>query len=127
MAIAVVGLVVSGCADKKVDPLAVTNRLDITDITDRAGAGNYTVNSATLTTTALGTELRLGFTILNDNGTKFWPVSVVTFGDGSVVRCEVDDPRRAPSLVRTTTEWDFACDAAEFPASSTARLVVTAE
>ncbi|AND17815.1 hypothetical protein A6122_2703 [Rathayibacter tritici] len=68
------------------------------------------MDAATLTTTGLGTELELAFTILNSNGIEFNPVSTITFSDGSVVTCEADDPRRIPSLVESTDSWDFACD-----------------
>jgi hypothetical protein len=107
----------SGCAEEKPDPLAVTNSLQIMDITDNTGTGYYTVDAATLTTTGLGTELELTFTILNSNGIKFNPVSTITFSDGSVLTCEADALRRIPSLVDSTDSWDFACDGS-FPEDS---------
>ena len=120
------GLVIAlaGCAQEKVDPLEVTNSATITDITDNTQTGFYTVNSAVLSTTSLGTELTLGFSILNSNGIKFSPVSTISFSDGTELTCEADDPRRVPSLVDTTDSWDFACDA-DFPKDSDgAKLVV---
>lgn len=111
----------------EVDPLAVTNSATITDIEDNTGTGYYTVSSAKLTTNGLGTELELGFTILNTNGIKFSPVSVITFADGTVLTCEADDLRRVPSLVKTTDSWDFACDAAEFPANTKGATVVVVD
>ncbi|KQQ18675.1 hypothetical protein ASF48_17285 [Rathayibacter sp. Leaf299] len=122
----VAGLAValSGCAEEKPDPLAVTDSATITDITDNTGTGYYTVDAATLTTTGLGTELELAFTILNSNGIKFNPVSTITFSDGSVVTCEADDLRRIPSLVDSTDSWDFACDGSFPEDSDGARLVV---
>lgn len=104
-----------GCAQQEADPLEVTNTATINDITDNTGTGYYTVDSAVLNATSFGTELTLGFTILNSNGIKFSPVSTITFSDGSELTCKADDPRRVPSLVVTTDSWDFACDAAEFP------------
>ncbi|MCS6586963.1 hypothetical protein NYQ25_18500 [Curtobacterium flaccumfaciens pv. flaccumfaciens] len=121
----VLGVSLSGCAQEKVDPLEVTNSATITDITDNTGTGFYTVDSAVLNTTSLGTELTLGFTILNSNGIKFSPISTITFDDGTELTCEADDLRRVPSLVDTTDSWDFACDAGEFPDdSASAALVV---
>ncbi|PPG49745.1 hypothetical protein C5C24_11980 [Rathayibacter sp. AY2B3] len=114
----------SGCAEEKPDPLAVTNSATITDITDNTGTGYYTVDAATLTTTGLGTELELAFTILNSNGIKFNPVSTIMFSDGSVLTCEADDLRRIPSLVDSTDSWDFACDGSFPEDSAGARLVV---
>lgn len=61
----------SGCADEKPDALAVINSASVTNITDNTGTGYYTVDAATLTTTGLGTELELAFTILSSNGIKF--------------------------------------------------------
>jgi len=104
-----------GCAQQAADPLEVTNTVTINDITDNTGTGYYTVDSAVLNTTSFGTELTLGFTILNSNGIKFSPASTITFSDGSELTCKADDPRRVPSLVATTDSWDFACDATEFP------------
>lgn len=89
--------------------------MSITDITDNTGTGYCTVDDATLTTTALGTELELSFTILNSNGIKFSPVSTITFVDGNTLTCKADDPRRVPSLVESTDSWDFAGDGAGFP------------
>jgi hypothetical protein len=118
-------VVLAGCAEEKVEPLAVTNSVTITDIADNTGTGYYTVDSATLTTNAIGTELELGFTILNSNGIDFSPVSTITFTDGTELRCEADDLRRVPSLVESADSWDFACDAADFPTDSQdASLVV---
>jgi hypothetical protein len=118
----------AGCAEEKVDPLAVTNSATVSDITDNTGTDYYTVDSANLTTTAIGTRLELGFTILNSNGTYFSPVSTITFADGTVLTCEAGDPRRVPSLVASTDTWDFECDAAGFPADSQgASLVVVDE
>lgn len=113
-----------GCADEKPDPLAVINSASITDITDTTGTGYYTVDGATLTTTGLGTQLELAFTILNSNGIKFNPVSTITFPDGSMLTCEADDPRRVPSLVDSTNSWGFACDRSFPEDSAGARLVV---
>ncbi|PZE69310.1 hypothetical protein DEJ27_08480 [Curtobacterium sp. MCPF17_018] len=104
-----------GCAQQDADPLEVTNTATINDITDNTDTGYYTVDSAVLNTTSFGTELTLGFTILNSNGIKFSPVSTITLSDGTKLTCKADDPRRVPSLVDTTDSWDFACDAAEFP------------
>ncbi|MDQ0541060.1 hypothetical protein QF011_003638 [Curtobacterium flaccumfaciens] len=104
-----------GCAQEEADPLEVTNTATINDITDNTDTGYYTVDSAVLNTTSFGTELTLGFTILNSNGIKFSPVSTITFSDGTELTCQADDPRRVPSLVDTTDSWDFACDAEEFP------------
>ncbi|PPH72075.1 MULTISPECIES: hypothetical protein [unclassified Rathayibacter] len=116
--------VLCGCAEEKPDPLAATNSTSITDITDNTGTGYYTVDAATLSTTGLGTELELAFTILNSNGIKFNPVSTITFSDGSVLTCEADDLRRIPSLVESTDSWDFACDGSLPEDSGGARLVV---
>lgn len=113
-----------GCAAEKPDPLSVTNSATITDITDNTGMGYYTVDAATLTTNGLGTELELAFTILNNNGIKFNPVSTITFSDGSVLTCEADDLRRIPSLVDSTDSWGFACDGSFPEDSGGARLVV---
>lgn len=114
----------TACAEEKVDPLTITNRASITDITDNTGTGYYTVDAAMLTTTGFGTELELKFTILNSNGIKFNPVSTITFSDGAVLTCEADDLRRIPSLVKSTDSWDFACDGS-FPTDTDgARLVV---
>lgn len=107
-----------GCAQQEADPLEVTNTATINDITDNTDTGYYTVDSAVLNTTSFGTELTLGFTILNSNGIKFNPVSTITFSDGTELTCEADDLRRVPSLVDTTDSWDFACDADEFPTDS---------
>jgi hypothetical protein len=116
---------VSCSSEPGVDPLAVTNSVDITDISDNTGTGWYTVTGARLSSTSLGTTLRLRFDVIHPNGTAFSPVSTVTFADGTRVVCEADDPRRVPSLQASTTEWDFACDASSFPeASAGARLVV---
>ncbi|PZF56311.1 hypothetical protein DEJ23_10610 [Curtobacterium sp. MCSS17_008] len=104
-----------GCAQQEADPLEVTNTTTINDITDNTDTGYYTVDSAVLNTTSFGTELTLGFTIINSNGIKFSPVSTITFSDGTRLTCEADDPRRVPSLVDTTDSWGFACDAADFP------------
>ena len=82
------------------------------------------MDAATLTTTGLGTELELTFTILKSNGIKFNPVSTITFPDGSVITCEADDLRRIPSLVDSSTSWDFACDGSFPEDSDRARLVV---
>lgn len=121
-----VGLAIAlaGCAQEEVDPLEVTNSATITDITDNTETGSYTVDSAVLNTTSLGTELTLGFTILNSNGISFSPVSTITFSDGTELTCEADDLRRVPSLMDTTDSWDFACDG-DFPKDSDgAKLVV---
>lgn len=107
-----------GCAAEKVDPLAVTNSATITNITDNTATGYYTVDAAHLTTTAVGTELTLDFTVSNANGIKFSPVSTITFTDGTVLVCEADGPRHVPSLAASTDSWDFACDADEFPEDS---------
>jgi hypothetical protein len=68
-----------------------------------------------LTTTALGTELELSFTIPNRNGIKLSPVSTITFADGNTLTCKAGDPRRLPSLVESTDSRDFACAGAGFP------------
>ncbi|WP_157580166.1 MULTISPECIES: hypothetical protein [unclassified Plantibacter] len=118
-------IALAGCAAEEVDPLAVTNSATITDITDNTATGYYTVDTARLTTTAVGTELTLDFTISNANSIKFSPVSTITFTDGTVLVCEADGPREVPSLVASTDSWDFACDADDFPADSAeAALVV---
>lgn len=113
-----------GCAQQETDSLEVTNTATINDITDNTDTGYYTVDSAVLNTTSFGTELTLGFTILNSNGIKFSPVSTITFSDGTELTCEADDPRRVPSLVDTTDSWDFACDADEFPTDSDGATLV---
>ncbi|WP_439690447.1 hypothetical protein ACRQ4C_05800 [Curtobacterium sp. SP.BCp] len=119
------GVALAGCSQKEDDPLEVTNTATIRDITDNTDTGFYTVDSAVLNTTSLGTELTLGFTILNSNHTSFSPVSTITFKDGTVLTCEADDVRRVPSLQDTTDSWDFACDSDEFPRDSDdASLVV---
>lgn len=121
------GISLSGCAQEKVDPLEVTNSATITDITDITETGFYTVDSAVLNTTSFGTELTLGFTILNSNGINFSPVSTITFNDGTELTCEADDLRRVPSLVDTTDSWDFACDADEFPEDSAGAALVVVD
>lgn len=116
-----------GCAQQEADRLEVTNTATINDITDNTDTGYYTVDSAVLNTTSFGTELTLGFTILNSNGIKFSPVSTITFRDGTELTCEADDPRRVPSLVDTTDSWDFACDADEFPTDSDGTTLVVVD
>ncbi len=121
-----VGLV--GCAGEESDPLAVTSSAMVSEIEDNTGTGYYLVESAQLQTNALGTELTLGFSILDPNGMKFDPVSTITFADGTVLQCKTNDLRRMPSLVSSTTSWSFPCDAASFPVDSAgASLVVVDE
>lgn len=113
--ISIVGVALTGCSTKESDPLAVTNSVSITDITDNTGTGYHTVDDATLSTNAIGTELELSFTILNSNGIKFSPVSTITFANGDTLTCEADDLRCVPSLVKSTNFWTFACDGTGFP------------
>jgi hypothetical protein len=126
-AVTTLGISLSGCAQEKLDPLKVTNSATISDITDNTDTGFYTVDSAVLNTTSFGTELTLGFTILNSNGSKFSPVSTITFNDGTELTCEADDLRRLPSLVNTTDSWDFACEADEFPEDSAGAALVVVD
>lgn len=90
----------AGCAEEKVDPLAVTNSATITNITDNTDTGWYTVDSAVLSTNAIGTTLELAFTIVDANHANFSPISTLTFSDGTVLTCQADDLRRVPSLVK---------------------------
>ncbi len=90
-------------------PVTVT----YTSVVDDTGTGFYTVGrSATGTTDQFGPSLNLDIAISNANGIKFSPVAVIEFADGSTVTCEVDDVRRVPSLVKTTTDVDLPCDGA---------------
>lgn len=127
IAAAALGVSLSGCTQEEVDPLEVTNSATISDITDNTATGLYTVDTAVLNTTSLGTELTLGFTILNSNGFQFSPISTITFSDGTELTCQADDLRRVPSLMDTTDTWDFACDADEFPKDSDGATLVVVD
>ncbi len=108
-------LALTGCAADEPDPLDVVQSIRITGIEDNTNTGWYTVDAGTLTQNGLGVTLTLEFTITHANGVTFDPVSEIQLETGEEITCQADDLRRLPSLVDSTDDWDFACDAASLP------------
>lgn len=113
--LATVTLLLTGCATEKRDPTAIVDSLTIPEILDKTNTGWYRVTSAKLSQNELGVSLTLKFDITHANGTKFNPVTTIKFGDGKTVVCEADDLRRIPSLVKSTDDWNFACNVTRIP------------
>ena len=80
-----------------------------TDIDDRTNSLFYSVSSATGISKIGSPYLELVFSITNANGIKINPKATITYADGSTQTCQETDQRRYPSLVRTTTTWEFPC------------------
>jgi hypothetical protein len=102
-----IGVVVAGCADEKVDPLAVTNTATLTDIRDNTGSEYYSVNTASLRTTGVGTTLTLGFAITNFNHHGVQPRLDHHLRGWHRPHLPVRGAGQVPHLERTTDTWDF--------------------
>lgn len=104
--------VLAACSEPEEAPTP-TVTVTYSGVVDETGTGFYTVGrTARGTTDQFGPSLNLSISISNANGIKFSPVAVVEYSDGSSITCEVDDLRRVPSLVKTTTDVDLPCDGA---------------
>lgn len=107
--LAIVGLCVAGCAAAE-EPEPVAKTFEFGTVFDNTDTGWYSVTGAHGVSDQFGSRLTLDFAISNSNNTIFSPVSTIEYADGTVVVCQADDLRRLPSLVDSTTDWEFACD-----------------
>ena len=108
--IAVLGLVIlSGCASEAEEPPA-PRTYQFSDITNGGSLEYFSVTRAEGISDEFGDRLTLFFDISNTNGIVISPVATISFEDGSELVCTDDDSRRHPSLVESTTDWEFPCD-----------------
>jgi hypothetical protein len=106
--LALVALALSGCSGgPTASPTPSSQQVVFTEIDDQTNSDFYQIAStAQGTLDQFGAELTLGFVISNANGIKIKPKATIRYADGSI---QETDLRRLPSLVKTTTSWDFPC------------------
>jgi filamentous hemagglutinin family protein len=108
-------LVLAGCGGESkssTDPSPSTREVTFTEIDDQTDSDDYKIaSSAQGSVDSFGAELTLGFIISNANGIIVNPKATIKYADGSTQTCQETDLRRLPSLAKSTTSWDFPCEA----------------
>jgi hypothetical protein len=125
-------LALSGCSlelREASSSLTPSNRhVMFTKIDDQTNSDYYKIASiAQGTVDRFGAELTLGFIISNANGIRINPKATIKYADGSTQECQETDLRRLPSLMKTTTSWDFPCGSTFFGDTAGAVVAVVDE